>query len=125
MADLGTDISAVFDIDPSLTMVSGRYALAEAVARRWITVPGGLFYDPTYGAGLLTFLHGAVQSPETIGTMLENEALKDERVATCNAEVTFEGDELRVVARIADDIGPFRFVLNVSALSVELLLENS
>lgn len=125
MADLGNDISCVFDVDSALTVVSGRVALAEAIARRWITPPGGLFYDPTYGAGLQTFLHGSMQSVETIGSILENEALKDDRLIGCTVEVRLEGDELVVRARLEDGEGPFRFVLNVTDMTVDLLLEAS
>jgi hypothetical protein len=123
--DFGTDISCVTDLDPSLSVVSGRRLLAEAIARRWITVPGGLFYDAEYGGGLLLYLSGEMQSVDAIGAQLENEALKDERVLGAQVTVTFGGETLRVRALLSDAQGPFPFTLLVSQLSVELLLEST
>jgi len=123
MADLGNDLACVTDIDPSLPLVEGRRALAEAIVRRWITPPGGLFYAPSYGAGLLLTLHGGIQSVERIATELQNEALKDERVREIDVRVALEGDMLRVSARVTDAAGPFRFVLGVSELTLDLMLE--
>jgi hypothetical protein len=93
MADLGNDLACVFDLDPSVSEVSGRRALAEAIARRWLTPRGTLFYAPTYGAGLITYLHGEMQSVE-----------------------------IRVGGRLTDAAGPFRFVLSVSDLTMDLVL---
>lgn len=121
--DLGTDISCIVDLDANLTVVSGRLALAQAVARRWLTVPGSLWYAPTYGAGLLTALSGSVQSVDEWSRRLESEALKDERLLECTAAVAFANEQLSVRGRLVDADGPFSLTLDVSNLTVNILVE--
>lgn len=126
MADLGDDFHCIDDVDFGLTEVSGRRALAEAVARRWLTRRGTLFYDPAYGFGLEDWLHGERrQAVSTLSAALENEALRDERVLAATVEVRFEGETLFIRGELTDADGPFRLVANVSDVTVELLVEES
>lgn len=125
MADLGDDFSCVFDIDWNLTEVSGRLAVAQAVARRWITFPGTLFYDPTYGFGLELYLNEPAENLGGLSTALENEALKDERVAACSCVVTADQGELSVRATLEDDDGPFTLVVTLPNVTVQLLNEEN
>jgi len=124
MADLlGSDLACVFDVDPRLGEVKGRRMLAEAIARRWLTPEGGLFYDPTYGAGLIGALHGSVDDLDRLARRLEDQALQDERVQRIDVRVVLDGDALEVAGRIQDAAGPFRLTLDVSAVSTRLLVE--
>jgi hypothetical protein len=120
--DLGSDFACVMDLDPNLTVVSGRLALGQAVARRWLTIPGTLWYDRTYGAGLLAAINGAVQSTESWSSILETEALKDERVLECTVSVSFANETLTVLGRLVDAEGPFDLTVAVGALSIDVLL---
>ena len=99
--------------------------LAEAVARRWLTPEGGLFSDPTYGAGLSQALHGTVDDLDQLLTRLEQQALLDERVLRVEIAGALEGETLVVRARLTDADGPFRLVLEVSAVTTQLLVEES
>lgn len=117
---LGTDISCVDDVDPNLTPVSGRLALAQAIARRWITDPGELFYAPDYGAGLRSYLNAAIDSPGAIAARLEAEARKDERVEACKVDVTFAQERLEIVGRINDAQGPFTFTFQLTSATTVL-----
>ena len=119
---LGTDFGGVDDIDNNLTPVSGRLCLAQAIARRWITDPGELFYAPDYGAGLLRYVSGSTDNVSTLPARLENEARKDERVEDCKVSVDLVNETLRVDGRIIDAVGPFNLVLILSA-SAPLTLE--
>jgi phage baseplate assembly protein W len=122
-ANIGSDFDCVSDITASLTVVSGRKALAQAVARRWITHPGDLVYDPDYGFGLLSYVSGAMQSTGVIAAGLVAEALKDERVEACTVQVSFVGETLTVVGQLEDADGPFdlTFSLSTTTLTVETL----
>ena len=124
-ASIGVDFDCVTDITSGLTTVSGRKALAQAVARRWITHPGDLIDAPDYGFGLLSYLSGAMQSTNAIASGLVAEALKDERVESCTVDVTFIGDALTVVGRIEDAAGPFdfTFTLSTQTLTAQMLAE--
>ncbi len=123
---LGTDFSGVDDIDNNLTMVSGRKMLAQAIVRRWITDPGGLFYDPEYGAGLLNYLSDIVDDVGSIAALLSAEARKDERVEDCQVSVVWDAatETLSVDGRIETAVGPFSLTLKLSEdnpLTLEVL----
>lgn len=119
---LGTDISCVDDVDPNLTPVSGRLALAQAVARRWITDPGDLFYAPDYGAGLRRYLSGATDNVGTLAARLEAEARKDERVEACKVDVTVVGERIDIAGRLEDAEGPFEFTFALTSTTTVLEL---
>lgn len=121
--DLGSDIGCITGVDWSLTTVSGRKALAQAIARRWITEPGDLVYDEDYGYGIFSFISGAVQSPGVIAAGLRAEALKDERVEDCQVTVSFVGDALSISGKLTDAAGPFDLTLSLSTttLTIQML----
>lgn len=121
MADLGIDFACIGDISPALTAVAGRTALIQAIARRFITPRGGLFYARDYGFDTRQFLSGVTSSPSVIAAGVVAEAEKDERVDQANAVVTFIGERLNIRLEIADGFGPFTFVLSVSKVTVEIL----
>ena len=124
MVDLGDDFSCIDDVDLNLTEVSGRRAVAEAVARRWLTRRGSLFYDASYGYGLEDALHQPASALGTLSAGLENEALRDERVLQARVLVRLDDKrQLLIRAELVDADGPFRLVASVSEVSVELLIE--
>jgi hypothetical protein len=120
--DLGSDIGCTTGVDWSLTTVSGRKALAQAVVRRWITEPGDLVYDEDYGFGLLTYLSGAMQATGVIAAGLRAEALKDERVEDCQVEVSFDRASalLSVSGKLTDAEGPFDLTLSLSTTTLTI-----
>ncbi len=122
MTDFGNDLSAL----PGLTFrqQSGLPNLGEAIARRLMTPRGGLFYDAAYGLDLRRYLN-AVNNEATrfeIETLTAAQCELDERVYS--ADVTLLTLDLRS-ARLQIDLhtrtGPFRLVLAVSQLTVEVL----
>jgi phage baseplate assembly protein W len=125
VTDFGVDLSCVSDIEPSFDLVRGRTALAQALARRLGTPRGGLFYDPTYGYDLRAHLNAAIGPLDTfaIGAAVETECERDERVQRTTATVSFNAqtERLRVALVVEDADGPFPLVLEVSAVTVEIL----
>ncbi|AZF88274.1 hypothetical protein [Meiothermus phage MMP17] len=123
MADFGTDLSALPDL--SFDLKSGRDNLAEALARRLITPPGGLFYDPTYGLNLREYLNDAITDEVRyeIETLVAAECEKDERILAAEATLMDTGMPRTVQLAIALETaeGPFRLILVVDAVSVEVL----
>ena len=113
--EYGIDVSTFPDLDPQFRLISGRRAIVEVVMRRFSTPHGALLDDPTPSV-LYQWQHA-----------LQVEALKDERVLS--AEVVF--DTTRLISRgvlvisvaLTDADGPFRFVLAVDQMTVELLRE--
>lgn len=111
------------DLTPSLTEVSGRTALIQAVARRLVTPRGALWYAPAYGFDLRQFLSGITVNPSQIASGIVDQAEQDERVAGAQAAVTFSGDRLIAKVALLDGGGPFVFTLAVSKVTVELLTQ--
>lgn len=123
--DYGTDIDCGADLSVSMGEVSGWRMLAQACLHRLITPRGALFYDPDYGYDLRAFI-GSSRTP-TAGE-IENELLKDERLADVEARVFASDDGATISIYItvtAHELGTFQFTLEVSAVTAELLLEEA
>lgn len=116
MADLGTDLSCVFDLDPTMREVSGRTCLAQAMARRLTTPRGRLIYDPQYGTDLNAYLLADVGPGDIakIGAAVQAECLKDERVLACTASVVFLNSVLIVTITLTDAQGPFTLTFQLA-----------
>jgi phage baseplate assembly protein W len=124
MADFGTGSSALPDIGPATRLLSGLDNLAESLVRRFQTPRGALFYAPDEGLDLRQYL-GEPQTPELffeIETLVEEQAQRDERVELADATVTaLDLRRIQVDLQLETAAGPFRLVLAVSALTVEVL----
>lgn len=122
-SELGVDFSCVDDLAPSLDLVDGRTNLAHGVARRLITQRGTLFYDRDYGTDVRRFLKASGFSATQIGTMVEQEALKEERVKNAFAAVEFDRQTelLSITLRLVDEDGPFTLVVDPANLTIEIL----
>lgn len=124
MSELGSDLSCITDLTPSMAEVTGRRALAEAVARRWSTPRGRLIDDPNYGFDLTQFVNDDVDPPKLarIKAGAEAEAGKDERVEDAEVSLVFTaGGLLIVTGTLTDAAGPFTLTCAVSAVTVQLL----
>lgn len=123
-ADYGSDFSCVDDLDANLTAVSGGTCLLQAVARRWICPPGGLWYDADYGYGLLRHLNASNPRLRAIAAGMIAEALKDERVRACDVLPTFDAatSTLTITGVVyGQNADAYPFTLIASATLVELL----
>lgn len=121
----GSDISAVSDINPSMVLRSGPQVLADAIGRRLITPRGGLFYDPDYGLDVRAWLNESIteSSGVELGSAIAAECEKDERIESARATVDFnllEG-RIRIAVELTTAEGPYRLVLSVSDVSVDIL----
>ena len=127
MADdlLGTDLSAVNGLDPSLALFRGTRIVAEAAVRRITTPRGGLFYAPNYGVDVREILNAKVtqQLLNTWRSRMEAEIRKDERVDTLSSTLSFypQSEQVRIRVEGTTGAGPFAFTLAVTSLSVDVL----
>lgn len=123
--DYGNDTEAVSDLTFARRQVDGETMMAQAMARRLQTRRGSLFYASDYGYDLRQFLKGSVPPASVINGQVENELLKDERVADVTAEVSFneqsEVQEVRVFGNGSE--GPFDLTIPIEDVTVELLRE--
>ena len=99
--------------------------VAEAVLRRWSTSRGELIDDPNYGTNVQNSLQDDLSPRDVayLGQQLAAEAQKDERVLKAVVTVTLTtAGLLTVVGSIQTAAGPFKLVVSVTQLSVQLLL---
>ena len=122
--DLGSDFGGALDIDQNLSESKGPRAVLECVARRWYDLAGSLFYDQNYGVGLDAYLNAAVKTDD-LATLLEEEALKDERVEECTVVVSTVAESLRIDGRIVTADGQYELTVLTSALDVQVLLQDA
>lgn len=123
MSDLGQDLDCVTDLAPTMRMVSGRTALAQAIARRLITPRGTLIDDPNYGFDVRQYLNDDL-GPRDIGLIsagIVAQCLQDERVFAAQASVVLTAGVLVVTISLTDAAGPFKLVLGVSDVTADIL----
>lgn len=124
--NIGADVSCVSGLDPLFTLVTGRTALGQAIARRLQTPRGTLAWigdTADYGDDVRQHL-GDDLTPRLaslIASRVEAEALADERVRAATATVTLLAGALRVGLQLADAAGPFRLTLSIDAVTVAVL----
>lgn len=125
--DVNTPIAdGVPDLDPTFAPVSGRLALAQAIARRLTTRRGELAWigdDPGYGDDVRELL-GEDAGPRAefqAAQRIEAQCLADERVRAARATVTITRGRLVAAVQLTDADGPFRLTLAISAVGVETL----
>src|SRR5688572_30325203 len=124
MADLGEDFAGVDDLDLNWSLVSGRLAFAQAVACRVFEEAGGLFYDPTYGAGARNLL-GRSGVP-TSAALIEEQIRQDERTESVDVELVLNDatSQLDITITVDDGDGPFGLVLTPAELALRLAEES-
>ena len=123
MADFGHDLSCTSDLAESMLEVDGWTTLAQALYRRLTTPRGRLLDDPSYGMDLTALVDDGLTSGDLrrIGSQIDGELLKDERVLASSSVCTFLSGVLTVTATVSTALGPFRLVLAATSVSVPLL----
>jgi hypothetical protein len=116
------------DLSTPSYWASGLQVVAEAVLRRWTTSQGQLIDDPNYGTNIYDLINAGL-SPRDLslyGQRFAAEAQKDARVLNCSATLTLDAaGNLTLSATITTAAGPFRLVLSVNAVTLQLLVTQS
>jgi len=133
VANFGSDVSTFvlndegdFDLDPYFREISGLRVVAEAVARRWTSPKGSLFWDPDACEDVTAYLNAKFE-PDRIDDLqsaLAAEAQKDERVQSASVLVTYEHatKRLRVRGALTPSTGEtFQFVLSIDGVTARTL----
>ncbi len=125
MTDFGTDISTYPDLDPSFALISGQRAVAECVARMLQTPRGSLTYAPERGYDVRALLGESITDSRLaqIKRGIEQEAMRDERVGSASASLTYTFASQALTVSLALDTadGPFALVLGVTSASLTIL----
>lgn len=126
--NFGSDLSCFDDITPNLAFTSEQTALAQAIGRRLITPRGSLWEDQDYGTDVRQWLQAPSPTAARIAAAVETEVLKEPRVESVTAAVTWTEAtrQLRIdLAMVASDETEFSLTVLVDNLTVQLLEENT
>lgn len=118
---LGGDIAGVRTLDLSLSIISGRHALAQAILRRLTTPRGGLVGDPTYGYDLLNAV-GATETASSVESRTLEQVVAEEEVEEAKVAATFKDGLLRVFIHVVDGGGPFDLTVTATDLTLEAFI---
>jgi hypothetical protein len=125
VADFGTDIRSIPDLDPGFGLVSGRAALVEDLLRRLSTPRGGVFFAPDEGYDLRALLNEGLDEDGIAREQMaiEAELERDERIASASVTLSLDHAQQRgrLTAALTDADGPFPLVIGINQLTVELL----
>lgn len=102
------DFHMTDDIDADWSQVnSQQQALLEALYRRLLERPRGLFYEAVYGLGVQDFLSAAVTEARVIA-LITIECRKEDAVKDVTVEITPTGD---YEIQVDSDFGEFSLTL--------------
>jgi hypothetical protein len=132
VTSLGTDIATpvseegILDLDPAFGLVTGRLQLAQAIGRRITRRRGELGWigdDPDDGMDVRDYLGSDADATSAfrIEAQVQAEVMRDERVLAAEVKAAIADGILTLSLRLADADGPFRLVLAVSAVTIDLL----
>lgn len=115
--DYGIDVSCLPDLDDTFAPLAGIAVIAQAIARS--------LEDAQYGVDLRQWLNESLEAANVfhLQQTIEAQCLKDERVQSATAVVSqLSLYQLQIAINVEPmQSGPFRLVVNVTALTVELL----
>jgi hypothetical protein len=126
---LGIDIDVIDDLPPTFRLAYGPKALANYVLRELITPEGFLAVyfegDPHYGQNVRGRLNSAwtFQELSSLGGAIEAKLRRHDRIESATVAVSHDlaTSTLSVDISIETAAGPFRFLLAVTDLTVEVL----
>ncbi len=119
MAALGTDIAGVFDIDATLSVVSGQRALAQQILRRLTTPRGGLLIVKPNGAAAASQKYG-YDLRHVIGSLLPEiniergvleQVLDEEEVEDARVSAVRDGATMTITVTVVAAEGPFELTI--------------
>lgn len=113
---LGTDIATPWgDIDARVSLMSGRELLQHDLIDRLLEDPGGVYYEPRYGAGIGLYLNEELDATKLrqLEAIVAEHCRRDERVVSARCSAAFESatEGLRIRITVDDGSGPFEFTL--------------
>lgn len=130
--DYGTGVASLstaeggLDLDPYFRKITGPAVVLYAVARRFVTPRGSLWWAPDAGFDLRGRLMDGVrqQDIERLASLIATEAERDERVLNAEVTVVFDAavEALTVTMNLTLADGVFPLVLHVSKVSTSLIL---
>jgi len=119
MAQLGSDVAGVFDVDATLSVATGLQALAESILRRVTTPRGSLIDAPTYGIDIRSFIGEAVTASR-VEQELSEQVEEEEEVLSHHVTVTVDQrtSTMSIAIKAVASEGPFELTVEASELTL-------
>lgn len=124
------NVDGVPDLDPNFTLINGPKAVAQSVARYWLSDNGSLITNEAAGTNIRDLLSAEFDArPDAVSfvkALLASEARRDERVEDIAITLTLDAQMLTIQAIVtsanpADS--PFSFVLTIDKVTKATILE--
>jgi phage baseplate assembly protein W len=120
MADLGSDIAGVFDVDATLSVATGLRALAQAILRRITTPLGQMPGAPSYGYDVRSLI-GSTTPASIAEQRILQQVRAEEEVADARCTVAY--DPRTAVTTITISVvageGPFDLTVSMNGLTLK------
>jgi hypothetical protein len=125
---IGGNPKGILDGDPGMRMQTGRALLAQRLLCRLSTPRGSVIDCPNDCIDLRDSLSDGMTTQQiaALGSVVQQECLKDQQVTACNVTGTFSftTSVLTMTIMVTSGAGPFTMVLAVSQVTVQLLNAN-
>lgn len=128
----GTDLLVTFagngngDIDASGVLASGIMVLAQSLTMAQTTPQASLLGDQSQCFDVRGWISAGMTQGQIsgLGIVVKNQLLKDQRVtsATITPSFNYSTSTLTLIEQIQSTLGPFTLTLNVSQVSVQMLV---
>lgn len=126
MSVYGVGMVCMSSLELQGRLTRGLQSIIQDLYHALMTVPGTMATDPSFGLGLLEYTLAAMDEEDipAIGSLIETEFAKDDRVKSTDASVTVGvGDgPLQIDIIVALHAGPsFRFIGPIDSVRTEIL----
>jgi hypothetical protein len=113
------------DLDPTFTEITGLQVAAQAYARRLCMLHGSHVESRNDGFNIRRFLNGKWSTAKafSVKTGVEREGVKDERIYSSNARISFspKNRSLTIEADVDSMFGEFDLVIQIDEVSARIL----
>jgi phage baseplate assembly protein W len=127
VADYGTDISTLPDLDPTFALISGVDVERESIVRELSTPAGGLFWATEYGFDVRGLVDSSLSDADAKALQLaiQRRLLKREKITKAAATVTFNSPAQKLTISIScvGALGPFSTVFELDSTGVAKLIQ--
>jgi hypothetical protein len=123
---IGPNAQGILDLDPSLREVSGIDVLVQSVLMRITTPTGSAIDAPDDCFDMRRWISKGMTVAQLaqLKSLIQGQLLRDQRIisATVGVSFSFATSILTVTMAIQSSLGPFTLTLNVSAVTVQMLV---
>lgn len=127
MADYGTDISTLPDLDPTFALISGVDVERESIVRELSTPAGALYWATTYGFDVRGLVDSSFSDTDAKALQLaiQRRLLRREKITKASVTVAFSSlaQTLTISITCVGANGPFATVFTLDSTGLAKLIQ--